>query len=100
MPFTVKLTVSPSASSPVTAPVTATVPPASAALITSSAVIESTVTLPSPIMSTLWVESAVAVMLFPASSVPVAVTVKLVSATRSLPATSAPHVPSAETVVL
>ena len=38
MPFTVSVTVSPTFASPPTVPVIATVPPASAALITSSAV--------------------------------------------------------------
>ena len=51
-------------------------------------------------VSTLCVESAVALMGLPASSVPVAVTVKAVSAARSLPATSALQLPSAATVAL
>ncbi len=93
-----KLTVSPCVNSPVTDPVMATVPEASSALIISSDVIASTMTLPTPAVSTLWVETSLAVIAFPAASDPDAVTVKSVSAARSDPATSTLQFPSLSTV--
>ena len=74
------------------------VSPASAALITSSVVILSTVTVPSPVVSTVCVEVVSTLIAFPASSVPVAVTVNSVSSLRSEPATSADQFPEASTV--
>ncbi len=55
--------VSPAANSPPMVPVTITVPPASAALIMSSAVMLSTVMVPVPVVSTVCVESAAVILI-------------------------------------
>ena len=91
VPLTVRVTVSPSWTSPPTVPVTATVPPASAALTMSSAVMASSVMVAAaPSYRPYSSASSVAVVLLPAASVVVtlASTVLSASAARSLPATS------------
>ena len=64
------------------------VPPASAVLTTSSAVIASTVMLAVAVVSTLCVEVVVAINGLPAASDPVTLASNDVSAARSLPATA------------
>ena len=85
-------TVSPTAASPPTVPVTATVPAASAALMMSSAVILSTEMVAAAVVSTLCVEVVVAVNGLPALSLPETVASNDVSAARSAPATLILHV--------
>ena len=84
----VKLTRSPGPASPLTLPVTAIKPLASAALSTSSAVMLFTTMLALAVVSTACVEVVVTVNGLPAASSPVTVASKLVSAARSAPATS------------
>ena len=91
---------SPGAASPPTVPVTFTVPPASAAFTISSAVMLSTAIVAVLVVSTVCVEVPVIVNGLPASSVPVTVVSKVVSAAKSEPATGMLYVLSACTTPL
>ena len=102
MPLITIVTTSPGAiSPPVAEPVTVIKPAASAAFTTSSAVMLSTETVPAVApVSTVWVEVPVLSTVLPDASVEVTTTSKMVSAAKSLPATSTDQLPSACTVVV